>query len=72
MSNNRVALHIVGDSQITLSRARKMFDGQSKLPKKTTAEFREALCKLDESLRPFMEISIEWQPRLKSVATFGH
>lgn len=71
-TNQRVALHVVGDSRIALNWAKKAFLGDLKMSKKVTPEFREAIFKLDDALRPFMEVATTWQPRLKSVATFGH
>lgn len=68
-----VSLSIFGDSQIALRWAKKCLCSDAlKLPKKTTPGFREAICKLRENITGFPIIFTYWQPRLKSVATFGH
>lgn len=68
-----VSLSIFGDSQIALRWAKKCLCSDAlKLPKKTTPEFREAICKLREYITGFPIIYTSWQPRLKSVTIFGH
>ncbi len=57
-------LLVVGDSQIAL--------GWAGNPKKTTPEFKESVALLRECLDKFYRVETVWQPRLKSVATFGH
>lgn len=61
-------LSIVGDSKIVLGWARK----NRKQSSKSTPEFREAIIDLRYLVSQFKTVSAYWQPRLKSVATFGH
>lgn len=64
------SLLIIGDSQIALGWAG---NPDRKMSKKATPEFREAVSFLQKSLEPFSDkITTRWQPRIKSVATFGH
>jgi hypothetical protein len=64
---------VKGDSQIAL----KWVDVEAcnrfvkKAPKGTT-EFLNAITQLREAVRGFHSIKTEWQPREKSVKTFGH
>lgn len=68
-----MSLSIFGDSRIALSWAKKCLCSDAlKLPKKTTPEFHEAIYKLRDSITGFPIIFTHWQPRHKSVATFGH
>lgn len=64
------SLLIVGDSQIALGWAGNTY---RKMSKKATPEFRESVAALRKVLGQFGNaIETRWQPRLKSVATFGH
>lgn len=62
-------LFIIGDSQIALGWAS---NPSRKLSKKATELFQDATARLQMAMRGFKKIEVSWQPRLKSVATFGH
>lgn len=70
---SKAILVLFGDSQIALNWARKCFFNQpAKVSKKATPEFIDAICELRLYLTKFLAVHTHWQPRLKSVATFGH
>lgn len=62
-------LFIVGDSQIALGWAG---NPKRKMSKKATPEFRESIALLQEVVSHFGRVYTEWQPRERSVKTFGH
>lgn len=70
-----IRLLIVGDSQITLNWVRRATgELKSKKGKKASGSplFKESIRRLSDSLSAFGKIEAKWQPREKSVKTFGH
>lgn len=66
-------LFLIGDSQIVLNRALKIVDHEKiKTPAKNSSEFAEANTELKRVIDGFKSVGVKWQPRLESVATFGH
>lgn len=71
--NGASALLIVGDSQIALKWADVAAGNRAATKiKKTSPEFQEAVTNLTECMAGMVSVETQWQPRLKSVATFGH
>lgn len=69
MAVSETSLHIVGDSTVALGWASRK---PRKLKMGSTPVFREAAMRVRFALRDFKKITVEWQPRHKSVVTFGH
>lgn len=68
-----MVLYLVGDSRLVLDMSLKIRDGRKiKTGSKTSPEFREGVLVLRELLPCFAAVSAAWQPRRKSVKTFGH
>lgn len=67
------ALLIIGDSRIALKWA-DVAAGLRPATKinKTSPEFQESVAQLQIAMRGISTVKTRWQPRLKSVATFGH
>ena len=67
------ALVINGDSRIALKWA-NVAAGQRKPTKieKTSPVFQEAVAELKSAMQGITSVVTQWQPRLKSVAVFGH
>lgn len=63
------SLLIVGDSKIALGWARH--PEKRKMSKTGSEEFRKSIGMLRRALE-MVAVEIRWQPRLKSVQTFGH
>lgn len=63
------SLHIVGDSTVALGWASRK---PRKIKMGSTPVFREAAMRTQFALKDFKSVTVQWQPRLKSVATFGH
>lgn len=63
-------LLIVGDSRIALKWANPQFTREPS--QKSSPLFIEAIGRLREELKGWTETSTQWQPRAKSVASFGH
>jgi ribonuclease HI len=69
----RTRLRVVGDSQIALKWAEKAWENADYRPKHGWSPgFAAAVADLYVCLQPFAEVSIEWQPRERSVEMFGH
>lgn len=66
-------LLIIGDSQIALKWA-NVAAGKRPATKlgKTSVEFQKSISFLQTAMAGILSIETKWQPRLKSVATFGH
>lgn len=71
--NGATALELIGDSQIALKWA-NVFAGKRKATKlvKVSDAMRESLGELREAMTGVTVLETKWQPRLRSVATFGH
>lgn len=70
-----VRLIVVGDSQITLNWVRRTSgELKAKKNKKPSGSplFRDSIKRLSDALHQFGKIEVRWQPRVKSVKTFGH
>jgi ribonuclease HI len=72
--NGATALVLVGDSQIALNWANKVA-GKTK-PRKHNGNMsdamRESIAELRACMGGITDLETKWQPRLRSVATFGH
>lgn len=73
IDTSQTSLVIIGDSMITIGWVNYIARKEKrKFSKKATEPFKDAVAKLYEVLPGFAQISAKWQPRIKSVATFGH
>ncbi len=77
LSNNwsprDLRLLIVGDSQIALSWANRAHQRVMKCASKgSSEEMLSSISRLRELLPHFQSVTTQWQPRVKSVRTFGH